>query len=133
VTPPQRIIVTEGAGYRIVVDDDQLDLLASPGESPRRTGWPSAAPCATGAGDPCGAEAVGGPVLTGGHQRPHPPHGAAGRTALGRDRVVRRLAARARQHREVLDDLTEIVAEHPLRERPHAQLMLALDRRRPLG
>jgi hypothetical protein len=32
------------------------------------------------------------------------------------------------QCREVVDELTEIVAEHPLRERPHAQLMLALDR-----
>src|SRR5262249_40017175 len=30
------------------------------------------------------------------------------------------------EHREGVDEVTEIVAEHPLRERPYAQLMLAL-------
>src|SRR5262249_55933214 len=32
------------------------------------------------------------------------------------------------EHREVVDELTEIIGEHPLRERPYAQLMLALHR-----
>ncbi|MDT7726059.1 MAG: hypothetical protein QOI21_2635 [Actinomycetota bacterium] len=126
----QRLIVTDGSGYRLVVTDDQLDLLrfARHVAEARRQARNGAL-----------REAVReirtalklwrGPVLDG-----LATGVLAGRAArLDEQRldafescVDWQLALG--QHREVVDELTEIVAGNPLRERPAAQLMLALDR-----
>ncbi|MFI9379602.1 BTAD domain-containing putative transcriptional regulator [Kutzneria sp. NPDC052558] len=126
----QQIIATDGSGYRITVDEDQLDLLRF------TRGIADARRLAERGALRDGVREIRaalklwrGPILDG-----------QGSDALTR-RTTRleeqRLAAiescvdwqlALGQHREVLDDLIEITDEHPLRERPHAQLMLALDR-----
>jgi len=126
----QRIIVTEGAGYRIAVYDDQLDLLRF------TRGIADAHRLAERGALRDGVREIRaalklwrGTVLDG--------QGTSALTRRATRLEEQRLAAiescvdwqlALGQHREVVDDLTEIVAEHPLRERPHAQLMLALDR-----
>ncbi|GGU20317.1 SARP family transcriptional regulator [Lentzea flava] len=126
----QQLIVTDGPGYRLVVTDEQLDLL-------RFTKHVAEARRLAGRG--ALREAVReirtalklwrGPALDG-----LASGVLAGRAArLDEQRldafescVDWQLALG--QHREVIDELAEIVAENPLRERPHAQLMVALDR-----
>ncbi|MEU3645746.1 BTAD domain-containing putative transcriptional regulator [Lentzea sp. NPDC034063] len=126
----QRLIVTDGPGYRLVVTDDQVDLLRFTkhvAEARRQAGM--------------GALRDGvreirtalklwrGPALDG--------LGAgvlAGRAARLDEQRLDAFEScvdwqlELGQHREVIDELAEVVAENPLRERPHAQLMLALDR-----
>ncbi|GHH54391.1 BTAD domain-containing putative transcriptional regulator [Lentzea cavernae] len=126
----QRLIVTDGPGYRLVVADEQLDLLrfARHVAEARRQAAEGAL-----------REAVReirmalklwrGPALDG-----LAAGVLAGRAArLDEQRldafelcVDWQLALG--QHREVVDELADVVAENPLRERPHAQLMRALDR-----
>ncbi|MCE7010861.1 NACHT domain-containing protein [Kibdelosporangium philippinense] len=124
------VIVTDGHGYRIVVSDDQLDLLhftkgiacarriaaqGSLGEAVREIRealklWRGQA-----------LAGIGTAML-------------ARRAALLDEQRLNAVESctdwqlELGEYREVIDELTEIVTEHPLRERPHAQLMLALDR-----
>ncbi|WP_325519194.1 BTAD domain-containing putative transcriptional regulator [Lentzea sp.] len=126
----QRLIVTDGPGYRLVVTDEQVDLLrfAKHVAEARRLAGNGA--LRDGVREMRTALKLWrGPALDG----------------LGAD-VLARHASRLDeqrldafescvdwqlslgQHREVVDELTAVVAENPLRERPHAQLMIALDR-----
>lgn len=126
----QRLIVTDGPGYRLVVTDEQLDLLRftkhvaearrQAGKGALRDGvreirtalklWRGPAL------DGLGAGVLAGRAARLDEQRLDAFESCVDwQLALG-------------QHREVIDELAEVVAENPLRERPHAQLMLALDR-----
>ncbi len=125
-----QVIATDGPGYRVVVTEDQLDLLCFT----RRI---AAARMLAAAGEP--AKAVlemrsalrlwRGPALDG--------LDTAALTARARRLDEQRLNALEQcvdwqltlgEHREVADELAELITEHPLREKPHAQLMLALTR-----
>lgn len=126
----QRLIVTDGPGYRLVVTDEQLDLLRFTKHVAEARRQAEQGALREGVREIRTALKLWrGPALDG--------LGAgilAGRAArLDEQRldafescVDWQLALG--QHREVLDELAEVVAENPLRERPHAQLMLALDR-----
>lgn len=126
----QRLIVTDGPGYRLVVTDEQLDLLRFAKHVAEARRQADKGALRDGVREIRTALKLWrGPVLDG--------LGAgvlAGRAArLDEQRldafescVDWQLALG--QHREVIDELAEVVAENPLRERPHAQLMLALDR-----
>ncbi|MCG8918532.1 tetratricopeptide repeat protein [Actinokineospora sp. PR83] len=126
----QRLIDTDGPGYRISVGEDQLDSLRF------HRGIADARRCAAGGSlDRAVREirsALGwwrGPALDG-----------LDTTALARYAVrldEQRLDAlelcadwlsELGEHHAVVDELAGVVHEHPLRERLHAQLMRALDR-----
>ncbi|MEU4521159.1 BTAD domain-containing putative transcriptional regulator [Amycolatopsis sp. NPDC024027] len=114
-------------GYRLHVEPEELDLLVfrSAVAEGRRTGDPVAA-----AGHYRRALALWrGPVLAGLHV---PRLGAdiarleSERLAVFEDCVDAELAAG--RHGELTGELQAMIAEHPLRERPAAQLMIALHR-----
>ncbi|MEV6449086.1 BTAD domain-containing putative transcriptional regulator [Amycolatopsis sp. NPDC051716] len=114
-------------GYRLHVEPEELDLLVfrSAVAEGRRTGDPVAA-----AGHYRRALALWrGPVLAGLHV---PRFGAdiarleSKRLAVFEDCVDAELAAG--RHGELTGELQAMIAEHPLRERPAAQLMIALHR-----
>jgi DNA-binding SARP family transcriptional activator len=126
----QRLIVTDGPGYRLVVTDEQLDLLKFAKHVAEARRHAEQGALREGVREIRTALKLWrGPALDG-----LCTGVLAGRAArLDEQRldafescVDWQLALG--QHREVLDELTEVVAENPLRERPHAQLMLALDR-----
>ncbi|WP_103341207.1 AfsR/SARP family transcriptional regulator [Amycolatopsis sp. CA-126428] len=115
------------AGYRLHVEPEELDLLVfrSAVAEGRRTGDPVAA-----AGHYRRALTLWrGPVLAGLHV---PRLGAdiarleSERLAVFEDCVDAELAAG--RHGELTGELQAMIAEHPLRERPAAQLMIALHR-----
>jgi DNA-binding SARP family transcriptional activator len=126
--PAKELIITDGPGYRLVVAEDRIDALRF------RSGMIAARRLAV---DGLVAEAVAqarsvlrlwrGPALDG-----LATSILAGRAArLDEQRLVAiekcvdwQLALG--EHREVTDELTELVVEHPLRERTHGQLMTAL-------
>jgi DNA-binding SARP family transcriptional activator len=126
----QRIIVTDGPGYRIVVGEDELDLLRFTRAAAHARRLAEQGALREGVREIRSALKLWrGPAL----------EGLDGIVLSGR--AVRldeqRLDAFERcvdwqlalgQHREIVDELAEAAAEHPLRERVHAQLMLALDR-----
>ncbi|WP_285640475.1 BTAD domain-containing putative transcriptional regulator [Lentzea sp. NBRC 102530] len=126
----QRIIVTDGPGYRVVVGEDDLDLLRFTAlvARARQAGERGAAreavtemraalrlwrgPALSG----LGASALDGRAARLDEQRLDAFEACVDwQLALG-------------QHRQVVDELAEVAAENPLRERVHGQLMLALDR-----
>ncbi|GGS29218.1 BTAD domain-containing putative transcriptional regulator [Actinokineospora fastidiosa] len=124
------LIRTDGPGYRIFVHEDQLDAL-------RFTRLVAEARRTAAEGDLAeGARAIRsalslwrGPALDGiGSVM------VAGRAARWDEQRLDAIELCADwrlalgEYREVADELAEVVAEHPLRERPHAQLMVALDR-----
>ncbi|HEY3708482.1 MAG TPA: BTAD domain-containing putative transcriptional regulator [Amycolatopsis sp.] len=126
----QRLIVTDGPGYRIVVTDEQLDLLRFEKHVAEARRQADKGALRDGVREIRTALKLWrGPALDG-----LCAGVLAGRAArLNEQRldafesyVDWQLALG--QHRAVIDELTEVVAEDPLRERPHAQLMLALDR-----
>lgn len=128
--PAKELIVTDGPGYRLVVTEDQLD-------APRfRTGMTAARALAA---DGRVADAVErarsalrlwrGPAFDGLATSILSGHAARldeQRLVAIEDCVDWRLALG--DHRAVIDELAELVVEHPLRERPHAQLMTAYAR-----
>ncbi|MFC0541537.1 BTAD domain-containing putative transcriptional regulator [Kutzneria chonburiensis] len=125
----QRLIVTDGPGYRLVVTDEQLDLLRFTKHVAEARRQAEKGALREGVREIRTALKLWrGPALDGLGGM------LAGRAArLDEQRldafescVDWQLALG--QHREVIDELAEVVAENPLRERPHAQLMLALDR-----
>ncbi|QUQ63923.1 BTAD domain-containing putative transcriptional regulator [Kutzneria sp. CA-103260] len=126
----QRLIVTDGPGYRMAVTDEQVDLLRftrgvaearrhaekgalREGVREIRTAlklWRGPAL------DGLGTSVLAGRAARLDEQRLDAFESCVDwQIALG-------------QHREVIDELAEVVAENPLRERPYAQLMFALDR-----
>ncbi|WP_424529948.1 BTAD domain-containing putative transcriptional regulator [Sphaerisporangium viridialbum] len=121
-----RLLELHAAGYRLAVDPDSVDAhrfqrLAREG---RR---------ALADGDPSGARAHLGEALRlwRGPALADVPFAGARATGLEElrlaaleDRVQAELALGG--HREVVAELFEVVAAHPLRERPRAQLMRAL-------
>ncbi|MFC5052138.1 AfsR/SARP family transcriptional regulator [Saccharothrix xinjiangensis] len=126
----QRLIVTDAPGYRIRVGEDRLDSLrfARGVADARRCAEEGALDRAVGTV----RSALGlwrGPAIDG-----------LDHTALARHAVrlnEQRLTAiescadwllELGEHRQVVDELSDVVHEHPLRERLHAQLMRALDR-----
>ena len=126
----QQLIVTDGSGYRITVDHQQVDWLRFV------DAVANARQSAEGGALVEGVEKIRsalklwrGPVLDG-----LDAAALAGRAARLEEQRLNALELcidwqlKLGQHREVVDELAEIVEEHPLRERPYAQLMLALDR-----
>ncbi|WP_433274275.1 BTAD domain-containing putative transcriptional regulator [Pseudonocardia xinjiangensis] len=125
-----RVIVTDGPGYRIVVTEDQLDLMRfhrGLSEARRLAAEGRLADAVREAR--AGLGLWRGSVLDGIH------------ISVLTNRVTllneQRLGAVEQcvdwqlelgEHREVAAELMELVAEHPLREKLHAQLMLALNR-----
>ncbi|MFI8101500.1 AfsR/SARP family transcriptional regulator [Streptomyces sp. NPDC086023] len=124
------LIVTDGPGYRALVEDDQLDLTLFTRHTRR-------AREALAAGRPAGAEEElrsalslwRGPVLsgTGG------PVIDAASTALDERRLAAaetlfQLRLERGETAELVGDLRELVAAHPLRETLRGHLMLALYR-----
>ncbi|MGW6929697.1 BTAD domain-containing putative transcriptional regulator [Lentzea sp. NPDC054927] len=126
----QRVIVTEGPGYRINVREDQLDLLRFGRGIDEAHRLAEKGALRDGVREIQAALKLWrGPVLDG--------QGTATLARRSARLEEQRLAAfescigwqlALGQHREVVEELTEAVAEHPLREGLHAQLMLALDR-----
>jgi DNA-binding SARP family transcriptional activator len=126
----QRLIVTDGPGYRLVVTDEQLDLLKFTKHVAEARRQAEQGALREGVREIRTALKLWrGPALDGIGEGM-----LAGRAArLDEQRldafescVDWQLALG--QHREVIDELVEVVAENPLRERPHVQLMLAFDR-----
>ncbi|HEX6340931.1 BTAD domain-containing putative transcriptional regulator [Umezawaea sp.] len=126
----QRIIVTDGPGYRVAVGENDLDLLRFTRmvAQARQTGERGAlheavteiraalrlwrGPVLSG----LGASALDGRAARLDEQRLHAFECCVDwQLALG-------------QHRDLVDELAEVATENPLRERVHGQLMLALDR-----
>ncbi|MFD0206231.1 MULTISPECIES: AfsR/SARP family transcriptional regulator [Saccharothrix] len=126
----RQLIVTEEPGYRIRVQDGQLDSLrfaagvadgrrlAAAGSLDRAV---EAVRAALGLWRGPAFDGLGTAALT--------------RSAARLDELrLSALELRVRwqlelgEHHEVVDDLTELVHDHPLREGLHAQLMVALDR-----
>lgn len=125
-----RLIVTDGPGYRITVTEEQLDLLRfTKGVAEARRLAERGALRDAVREMRAALKLWRGPVLDG-----LDVHALAGRTARLAEQRLDAFEACADwqlalgQHREVVDELAEVVTEHPLRERAHAQLMLALDR-----
>ncbi|WP_020660470.1 BTAD domain-containing putative transcriptional regulator [Amycolatopsis benzoatilytica] len=126
----QQLIVTDGPGYRLVVTDEQLDLLRFTKHVAEARRQVDKGALRDGVREIRTALKLWrGPALDG-----LGTGALAGRAArLDEQRldafescVDWQLALG--QHREVIDELAAVVADNPLRERPHAQLMLALDR-----
>lgn len=128
---PARVLVSEGNGYRLVVDPDQVDLhrfeaLADEGASRLRAGDPAGARERLLAAD----RLWRGPALADCPDRDL-TRGLAARLEERRvvaleDRVEADLALG--RHDVLVGELTEQVGRHPLRERLRAQLALALYR-----
>ncbi|OAP21654.1 MULTISPECIES: AfsR/SARP family transcriptional regulator [Amycolatopsis] len=128
--PKQKLIVTDGSGYRITVGNRQVDWLrftdavAAAGQSAEGGALADAVEKIRSA-----LRLWRGPVLDG-----LDAAGLAGRAARLEEQRLNAVELcidwqlKLGQHREVVDELRAIVEEHPLRERPYAQLMLALDR-----
>jgi DNA-binding SARP family transcriptional activator len=124
------LIATEGPGYRVMVTEDQLDLLRFQCCVAKARGLVTTGRLADGVAELRSALRLWrGPALDG--------VGAAalaGRVArLDEQRISAieqcvdwRLALG--EHGEVVDELAELAADHPLREGPQQQLMLALYR-----
>jgi DNA-binding SARP family transcriptional activator len=123
------VIVTDGRGYRIVLDDEELD--AARFQRYLRTAHRLASE-----GDLAAAVAAvrralrlwRGPALDG--------LGALALSGLTAQLDEQRIRAVERcadwqlelgDYEEVIDELTDLIALHPLRERAHAQLMTALN------
>ncbi|WP_188316760.1 tetratricopeptide repeat protein [Solihabitans fulvus] len=119
-------IATYPTGYELRVDEGELDLAVFRDLVARATAAPP-------------TQAIGlladalrlwaGPALDGLAGRQLAQHAAA----LAEERLAtRELHARVRlalgQHAELIPELTELIADNPLRERPHGLLMLALHR-----
>ncbi|MEV8607586.1 BTAD domain-containing putative transcriptional regulator [Amycolatopsis sp. NPDC051373] len=126
----QRLIVTDGPGYRITVADDQLDLFRFTKGIADARRFAEKGALRDGVREMRAALKLWrGPALDG--LETSVLVSRAGRLDEQRldafESCVDWQIALG-QHREVVDELAEVVAEHPLRERPHAQLMLALDR-----
>jgi DNA-binding SARP family transcriptional activator len=123
------VIVTDGPGYRAEVDEEQLDLLRFRRGVARARRLAEEDRLAEGVTRAREAlELWRGPALDG--------IGTTSLAARAASLTEQRLTTVEQcvdwqlalgQHREVVDELTELVAEHPLRERMCAQLMLALD------
>ncbi|OXM67412.1 AfsR family transcriptional regulator [Amycolatopsis vastitatis] len=124
------VIVTDGRGYRIVIGDEELD--ASRFQCLVRTAHQLASD-----GDAAAAVATirralrlwRGPALDG--LGAHALSGLIAQLDEQRIRAVERCAdwhLELGEYEKVIDQLTDLIALHPLRERPHAQLMTALDR-----
>jgi DNA-binding SARP family transcriptional activator len=124
------LIVTDGAGYRLQVDCDQVDLLAFRHGIDRARNLSAEGKLAQAVAETREALALWrGPMLDGIN------------TTWSTCRVAgfneQRLSALEQcvdwemslgHSREVIDELTLLIGEHSLRERPHEQLMIALDR-----
>jgi DNA-binding SARP family transcriptional activator len=125
-----RIIVTDGPGYRAEVDEEQLDLLRFRSGVARARQLADTDRMAEGVTLARKALTLWrGPALDG--------IGTTLLTNRAASLTEQRLTTIEQcvdwqlslgQHRDVVDELTELVAEHPLRERMCGQLMLALDR-----
>ncbi|WP_221349898.1 AfsR/SARP family transcriptional regulator [Streptomyces beigongshangae] len=121
------MLVTEGPGYRIVVDDDQLDLIAFGRalDAARRSD--------TVDGEAAALEAAlglyRGRILPVGRSWVLTSAAAAleDRCLGARERLLELRLAQGRAH-EAVAELMPLVAEHPLRESVSALLMTALDR-----
>ena len=123
-------IVTSPAGYQIGVADGELDLrtfndLLGEGRD-RRSQAPAGGrrhrvPAGPGALPGRAIERCGQSLVRGGG-------GPARRTTAGRRRRVSRVELHLGRHRELIDELTALVTEHPLRERLWHQLITALYR-----
>lgn len=126
----QRLIVTDGPGYRMSVREDQLDSLRFIKEVA------DARQCAAEGALDRGVRrirsALGswrGPAIDGLDNT-----SLAGQAARLNEQRLNALELCADwlselgEHRAVVDELADVVHEHPLRERLHAQLMRALDR-----
>ena len=125
------VLVTRAPGYVLQIDDDQLDArrferLVADGRAQLGAGEPEQAAATLRA-------ALGlwrGPPLA---DLENEPFAAAAAPALAEARLdaqeTRIEADLARgEHAALVAELTELVRLHPLRERPRAQLMLALSR-----
>jgi DNA-binding SARP family transcriptional activator len=126
----QRLIVTDGPGYRLVVTDEQLDLLRFAKHVTEARRLANEGALRDGVREIRTALKLWrGPALDG-----LGPGTLAGRAARLDEQRLDAFEScvdwqlTLGQHREIIDELAEVVAENPLRERPHAQLMLALDR-----
>ncbi|MBA8957137.1 BTAD domain-containing putative transcriptional regulator [Actinomadura namibiensis] len=125
-----RVLVTVGGGYALRLPDGALDAADFERDL-------AAAEAARAAGDPAGARELLRTAL--GRWRGEPLAGVPGPFAeTQRARLAeRRLTALDRRfaldlelgdHAEIVAELSALVAEHPLRERPRGLLMLALSR-----
>jgi predicted ATPase/DNA-binding SARP family transcriptional activator len=124
-------IATEGQGYRLLVEPGELDL-----DSFDRLVAKGRGELAAGAAEPAAAtlrEALGlwrGPALA------DVAYEAFAQTDIARLEELRLVALEERieadlvlaRHAELVPELEALVADHPLRERLHGQLMLALYR-----
>jgi DNA-binding SARP family transcriptional activator/DNA-binding beta-propeller fold protein YncE len=128
---PSRLLVTHGSGYELRVDDEDLDLrrferLVATADRARESGDHAAASKALAAaldlwrGPPL-ADLASQPVS----QAPIARLGEA-RLAAVEDRCEAELALG--HHTRLIGELERLVADNPLRERLHGQLMLALYR-----
>ncbi len=122
-------IVTDGPGYRVAVADDELDSLRFERElvvaqELAAEGKLRRAVDVVGAGlglwrgpalDGLDARVLAGPITRLNEQRINAMElRASWQLELG-------------DYHAVIEELTELIARYPLRERPHAQLMMALD------
>jgi DNA-binding SARP family transcriptional activator len=123
-------IVTDGRGYRLIVTADEVDALRFERELGMARRLAAEADLA-GAVEVIGAglRTWRGPALDG-----LGAGGLAGPLARLDEQRINAIELRASWQLElgdyhaVIEELTELVAQHPLRERPHAVLMAALDR-----
>jgi len=123
------LIETGPSGYLIRLHPGQLDSHRSNSSPPRR---PSCATRPVGRGHR-GRAAGTGPLAWPGPGRHGQPTIATRATRLDEDRLVALESCadwglRLGRGRELISELAERVAAHPLRERSRAQLMLALHR-----
>lgn len=126
----RRLIVTEEADYRICVGEDQLDSLkfaalladsrrhAADGRLESAIGMIRSA-LALWRGP--ALDGLGGSALSGRAAR-------LDEQRLGALELCARWRLEGGQHQEVVDELSDLVPSHPLREGLHAQLITALDR-----
>jgi DNA-binding SARP family transcriptional activator len=128
--PDQRLIVTDGPGYRITVGEDQLDVLRFTHRIADARRFAAEGALREGVREIRSAlELWRGPALDGLGTAV-----LAGRAARLDEQRLNALELcldwqlALGEYREVVDELVEVISEHPLRERPHTQLMLALDR-----
>jgi len=126
----RRFIVTEGSGYRIRVGEEQLDSLrfAAGVADSRRHAAEGRLDRAVRVVRPALSlwrgptlDGLGGAALTG-------PAARLDEQRLSALELCARWRLELGEHHEVVDDLADLVHDHPLREGLHAQLMAALDR-----
>jgi DNA-binding SARP family transcriptional activator len=124
------LISTEPPGYRMTVAEDQLDSLRfHRGLATARRLAAEGRPAEAVAASRAALRLWRGPALAGLGTAPLTSRAALldeQRLDAIEECVDWRLALG--EHREVVDELAELVVEHPLRERPNGQLMLALFR-----